>query len=91
MDVLADLFQVEAGVLSRTLDIIGAADPTVEMALVNHKKLEFDVDGSVDKDQGKVADLAKQSLHELSQVATSINGYTNYSRVPMVNLIHFQV
>lgn len=62
------IFQVEAGVLTRTLHIISSADPTVEMALVNHKKLEFDVNNLMDKDQGKVSDLSKQSRHDLSQV-----------------------
>ncbi|RVE54877.1 hypothetical protein evm_000644 [Chilo suppressalis] len=61
-------FKVEAGILARTLDIISTADPTVEMALVNHKKLKIDDDESLEKEQNKSVDLAKKSLHDLSQL-----------------------
>ncbi|KAL4702532.1 hypothetical protein ACJJTC_001417 [Scirpophaga incertulas] len=60
-------FKVEASILARTLDIISTADPTIEMALVNHKKLKFDEDEIMEKDQ-KLADLSKKSLHDLSQL-----------------------
>ncbi|XP_063822252.1 intraflagellar transport protein 81 homolog isoform X1 [Ostrinia nubilalis] len=61
-------FKVETGILTRTLNIISAADPTVEMALVNHKKLKIDDDEAMEKDQNKTDDLAKKSLHDLSQL-----------------------
>ncbi|XP_075970080.1 intraflagellar transport protein 81 homolog [Anticarsia gemmatalis] len=59
-------FKVEAGILARTIHIISAADPTVEMALVNHKKLKIEDEENTEKD--KAADLAKKSLHDLSQL-----------------------
>ncbi|XP_041976928.1 intraflagellar transport protein 81 homolog [Aricia agestis] len=57
-------FKSEAGVLTRTLQILTAADPTVEMALLNHKKMR--IDDVVEKD--KSSDLTKTSLHDLSQM-----------------------
>lgn len=57
---------MEAGILARTLHIISTNDPTVEMALVNHKKLKID-DDDLEK-ENKASDLAKKSLHDLSQV-----------------------
>lgn len=39
------------------------------MALVNHKKLKIDDDDAMEKDQNKTDDLAKKSLHDLSQVS----------------------
>lgn len=59
---------MEAGILTRTLHIISSADPTIEMALVNHKKTKIDDDETMEKDQNKSVDLAKKSLHDLSQV-----------------------
>lgn len=58
-------YQVEAGILARTLHIISSADPTVELALVNHKKLKIDDE---EPDQPP-PDMAKKSLHDLSQVS----------------------
>lgn len=58
---------MEAGILARTLHIISTNDPTVEMALVNHKKLNID-DDDLEK-ENKASDLAKKSLHDLSQVS----------------------
>ncbi|XP_048479613.1 intraflagellar transport protein 81 homolog [Plutella xylostella] len=57
-------FKVEAGILARTLHIISSADPTVELALVNHKKLKIDDE---EPDQPP-PDMAKKSLHDLSQL-----------------------
>lgn len=57
---------MEAGILARTLHIISTNDPTVEMALVNHKKMKID-DDDLEK-ENKASDLAKKSLHDLSQV-----------------------
>lgn len=62
------MFQVEAGILTRTLHILNTNDPTVEMALVNHKKMKVDDDDLVERGQDKTADIAKKSLHDLSQV-----------------------
>ncbi|XP_026329078.1 intraflagellar transport protein 81 homolog [Hyposmocoma kahamanoa] len=59
-------FKVEAGILARTLHIISTNDPTIEMALVNHKKLKID-DDDLEK-ENKASDLAKKSLHDLSQL-----------------------
>ncbi|XP_053625736.1 intraflagellar transport protein 81 homolog [Plodia interpunctella] len=59
-------FKIEAGILARTLHIISTSDPTVELALVNHKKLKIEDDESMEKD--KVTDLTKKSLHDLSQL-----------------------
>ncbi|XP_072944094.1 intraflagellar transport protein 81 homolog isoform X2 [Epargyreus clarus] len=59
-------FKVEAGILTRTLHILSTNDPTVEMALVNHKKTRVDDDDIIEKN--KSSDLAKKSLHDLSQV-----------------------
>ncbi|CAH0604608.1 unnamed protein product [Chrysodeixis includens] len=61
-------FKVEAGILARTLHIIGAADPTVEMALLNHKKLKIEDEETMDKSVDKTAELKKKSLHDLSQL-----------------------
>lgn len=61
--------QVEAGILARTIQIVCTADPTVEMALVNHKKLKIDEVDAAEKDGDKAADLSKKSLHDLSQVS----------------------
>ncbi|CAG5012645.1 unnamed protein product [Parnassius apollo] len=61
-------FKVEAGILSRTLHIINIADPTIEMALVNHKKMKIDDDDLMEKDQNKSSEMAKKSLHDLSQM-----------------------
>ncbi|XP_023947556.1 intraflagellar transport protein 81 homolog [Bicyclus anynana] len=61
-------FKVEAGVLTRTLHILNTNDPTIEMALVNHKKMKIDDDEIVERGQDKTADLAKKSLHDLSQL-----------------------
>ncbi|CAB3236471.1 unnamed protein product [Arctia plantaginis] len=60
-------FKVEAGILARTIHIISTSDPTVEMALVNHKKLKIEDEESIEK-QDKPGDLAKKSLHDLSQL-----------------------
>ncbi|KAJ2952838.1 hypothetical protein O0L34_g7204 [Tuta absoluta] len=60
-------FKVEAGILARTLHIISTNDPTVEMALVNHKKLKIE-DEDTEKDLNKTDDLKKKSLHDLSQL-----------------------
>lgn len=59
---------MEAGILTRTLHILNTNDPTVEMALVNHKKMKVDDDDLVERGQDKTADIAKKSLHDLSQV-----------------------
>ncbi|CAH2086587.1 unnamed protein product [Euphydryas editha] len=61
-------FKVEAGILTRTLHILSTNDPTVEIALVNHKKMKIDEDDLVEKDHDKATDLAKKSLHDLSQL-----------------------
>ncbi|XP_059054242.1 intraflagellar transport protein 81 homolog [Achroia grisella] len=61
-------FKVEAGILARTLHIISTNDPTVEMALLNHKKLKIEDDQATDNDEIKSADLKKKSLHDLSQL-----------------------
>ncbi|KOB78735.1 Intraflagellar transport protein 81-like protein [Operophtera brumata] len=61
-------FKVEAGILARTIQIISTSDPTVEMALVNHKKMNIEEEDASDKDGDKTADLAKKSLHDLSQL-----------------------
>ncbi|KAI8435128.1 hypothetical protein MSG28_003505 [Choristoneura fumiferana] len=60
-------FKVEAGILTRTLHILSATDPTVELALVNHKKLKIEDDEASEKEL-KSTDLAKKSLHDLSQL-----------------------
>lgn len=60
--------KVEAGILARTLHIISSADPTVEMALLNHKKLKIEDEETMDKSVDKTAELKKKSLHDLSQV-----------------------
>ena len=54
--------------MARTIHIISAADPTVEMALLNHKKLKIEDEETMEKDLDKSADLTKKSLHDLSQV-----------------------
>ncbi|KAJ8722796.1 hypothetical protein PYW07_003976 [Mythimna separata] len=61
-------FKVEAGILARTIHIISAADPTVEMALLNHKKLKIEDEETMEKNLDKSADLTKKSLHDLSQL-----------------------
>ncbi|KAJ0180445.1 hypothetical protein K1T71_003849 [Dendrolimus kikuchii] len=61
-------FKVEAGILNRTLQIISTVDPTVEMALVNHKKMKVDDVDVLEKDPDKSTDLSKKSLHDLSQL-----------------------
>ncbi|XP_039747399.1 intraflagellar transport protein 81 homolog [Pararge aegeria] len=61
-------FKVETGVLTRTLHILNTNDPTIEMALVNHKKMKIDDDDIVERAQDKNADFAKKSLHDLSQL-----------------------
>ncbi|XP_022819829.1 intraflagellar transport protein 81 homolog [Spodoptera litura] len=61
-------FKVEAGILARTLHIINAADPTVEMALLNHKKLKIEDEDTMEKSLDKSTDLTKKSLHDLSQL-----------------------
>lgn len=63
---------MEAGILSRTLHILNTADPTIEMALVNHKKMKIDEDDLIEKDKNKPSEIAKKSLHDLSQVYTMI-------------------
>ncbi|XP_063531706.1 intraflagellar transport protein 81 homolog [Cydia strobilella] len=60
-------FKVEAGILTRTLHLLSAADPTVELALVNHKKTKIEDDDAAEKEL-KSADLEKKSLHDLSQL-----------------------
>ncbi|XP_061712160.1 intraflagellar transport protein 81 homolog isoform X1 [Cydia pomonella] len=60
-------FKVEAGILTRTLHVLSAADPTVELALVNHKKTKIEDDDAAEKEL-KPADLEKKSLHDLSQL-----------------------
>ena len=59
---------MEAGILVRSLHILNTNDPTVEMALVNHKKMKIDDDDIIEKIQDKPDDLKKKSLHDLSQV-----------------------
>nr|XP_026495218.1 intraflagellar transport protein 81 homolog [Vanessa tameamea] len=61
-------FKVEAGILTRTLNILSTNDPTVEMALVNHKKMKIDDDDIIEKGNEKLSDLTKKSLHDLSQL-----------------------
>ncbi|XP_068629995.1 intraflagellar transport protein 81 homolog [Battus philenor] len=61
-------FKVEAGILSRTLHILNNADPTIEMALLNHKKMKIDEDDLIEKDKNKPLDIAKKSFHDLSQI-----------------------
>ncbi|XP_046965122.1 intraflagellar transport protein 81 homolog [Vanessa cardui] len=61
-------FKVEAGILTRTLHILSTNDPTIEMALVNHKKMKIDDDDIVEKGNEKLSDLTKKSLHDLSQL-----------------------
>lgn len=59
---------METGILARTINIISAADPTVEMALLNHKKLKIGDEETIVKNLDKSGDLTKKSLHDLSQV-----------------------
>ncbi|XP_014358511.2 intraflagellar transport protein 81 homolog [Papilio machaon] len=61
-------FKVEAGILSRTLHILNTADPTIEMALVNHKKMKIDEEDLIEKNRNKPSEIAKKSLHDLSQI-----------------------
>lgn len=61
-------FKMEAGVLNRTLQIISSADPTVEMALVNHKKMKVDEVDVLEKDDDSSIILSKKSFHDLSQL-----------------------
>ncbi|XP_050345030.1 intraflagellar transport protein 81 homolog [Nymphalis io] len=61
-------YKVEAGILTRTLHVLSTNDPTVEMALVNHKKMKIDDDDIVEKGNEKLTDLTKKSLHDLSQL-----------------------
>ncbi|PZC78577.1 hypothetical protein B5X24_HaOG202036 [Helicoverpa armigera] len=61
-------FKVEAGILARTIHIISTADPTVEMALLNHKKLKIEDEETMERNLDKSADLTKKSLHDLSQL-----------------------
>nr|XP_021189622.2 intraflagellar transport protein 81 homolog [Helicoverpa armigera] len=61
-------FKVEAGILARTIHIISTADPTVEMALLNHKKLKIEDEETMERHLDKSADLTKKSLHDLSQL-----------------------
>ncbi|XP_012552969.2 intraflagellar transport protein 81 homolog isoform X1 [Bombyx mori] len=59
----------EAGILARTIQIISVADPTVEMALVNHKKMIIDDEKDLlSKDDDNSMDLGKKSFHDLSQI-----------------------
>ncbi|GBP21971.1 Intraflagellar transport protein 81 homolog [Eumeta japonica] len=61
--------KVEAGILTRTLHVVSNADPTVEVALLNHKKLKINDDEAADaKGDGPDADLAKKSVRDLSQL-----------------------
>lgn len=62
------MVKVEAGILVRTLHILNTNDPTVEMALVNHKKMKIDDEDIIEKSHDKTDDLKKKSLHDLSQV-----------------------
>ncbi|CAH2074174.1 unnamed protein product, partial [Iphiclides podalirius] len=67
--ILADLqAQVEAGILSRTLHILNVADPTIEMALVNHKKMKIEDDDLLEKTSTKTSEMTKKSFHDLSQI-----------------------
>ncbi|XP_045519239.1 intraflagellar transport protein 81 homolog [Pieris brassicae] len=59
-------FKVEAGILTRTLQIICTADPTVEMALLNYKKMKIDEEEDIEKDAK--SELTKKSFHDLSQL-----------------------
>ncbi|KAG6449606.1 hypothetical protein O3G_MSEX006109 [Manduca sexta] len=61
-------FKTEAGILARTIQIISTADPTVEMALVNHKKMKIEDADILENDKDKSIDLSKKSLHDLSQL-----------------------
>lgn len=61
--------------MARTLHIISSNDPTVEIALVNHKKLKIE-DDDLEK-ENKSSDLAKKSLHDLSQVRFLIYVFTS--------------
>lgn len=58
---------MEAGILARTIQIISTADPTVEMALLNHKKMKIEDEDTNEKEK-QPTELAKKSLHDLSQV-----------------------
>ncbi|XP_034840670.1 intraflagellar transport protein 81 homolog [Maniola hyperantus] len=62
------MFKVEAGILTRTLHILNTNDPTIEMALVNHKKMKIDDVNILETGQDKTAEIAKKSLHDLSQL-----------------------
>ncbi|XP_047510339.1 intraflagellar transport protein 81 homolog [Pieris napi] len=59
-------FKVEAGILTRTLQIICTTDPTVEMALLNYKKMKIDDEEDIEKDAK--SELTKKSFHDLSQL-----------------------
>ncbi|XP_032514188.2 intraflagellar transport protein 81 homolog [Danaus plexippus] len=61
-------FKVEAGILSRTLQILCTKDPTVELALVNHKKMIIDDEDIIEGNKEKSTDLTKKSFHEVSQL-----------------------
>ncbi|XP_022119928.2 intraflagellar transport protein 81 homolog [Pieris rapae] len=59
-------FKVEAGILTRTLQIICTTDPTVEMALLNYKKMKIDDEDDLEKEAK--SELTKKSFHDLSQL-----------------------
>lgn len=65
---------MEAGILTRTLHILNNIDPTVELALINHKKLKVDETETNEDELNNSNDLAKKSLHDLSQVIKLIIG-----------------
>lgn len=52
------------------------------MALVNHKKMKIEDEDALEKEADKTADLAKKSLHDLSQVGIFYNGkQLNYFQI----------
>ncbi|VVC94390.1 unnamed protein product [Leptidea sinapis] len=61
-------FKVEAGILTRTLQILTTSDPTVEMALLNYKKMIVDDVENMEKEIEKSEEIKKKSLHDLSQL-----------------------
>ncbi|CAG4909233.1 unnamed protein product [Colias eurytheme] len=60
-------FKVESGILTRTLQILSNTDPTIEMALLNNRKMKID-DDETEKASLEQTDLKTKSFHDLSQL-----------------------
>lgn len=57
----------KTGVLTRTLEILQSRDPTLELALLNHQKLNISDELSMNDDTNPET-LSKKSTDELIQV-----------------------